>query len=177
MQEMEQTQAMLAKMTESQKRAIISQLESLGRVNCQFLTQTRGIPQITAKMIEKKWRKEKRKNVPIEVKKRQLQQDRKELSLTIHNDTSNSPTKHATLRLMIDRMLVEYDELLTSLDYANIAAACIQTKQYLRGIELAEKYLNLETPSINGLVERIQEIKQKENSSKVVEQYATKEER
>ena len=80
----------------------------------------------------------------------------------------------------IQKILYKYHELLTPEDYACMAYAYTRNGDYVRAIELAEEHLGLETPSLNGLKEKIQDVlgvgKEERTSeellsSKVVSQY------
>ena len=68
---------------------------------------------------------------------------------------------NATQRYRMDKLISEFSSFLTIEDYAFLAYGYAKERDYQRAIEIGEQHLGLETPSIFGLQQKINEVIQK----------------
>ena len=73
-------------------------------------------------------------------------------------------SKQATIVMdyNIQKMLDNYGSLLTQEHYALFAYGYVKVREYMKGIEIGEEYLELETSSLSALQKRIDEILERE---------------
>ncbi|MCI9038313.1 MAG: hypothetical protein HFJ29_00280 [Clostridia bacterium] len=75
--------------------------------------------------------------------------------------SANEGQVNATQRYRMDKLISEFSSFLTIEDYAFLAYGYAKERDYQRAIEIGEQHLGLETPSILGLQQKINEVIQK----------------
>lgn len=100
----------------------------------------------------------KRKAITNEKRKVDFKIKRIELHSMIKHLQQASNVTTSVLNLRINRMFTEYGDFLTEEDYALFAYGYMKVREYMKAINLGEKYLELEDSSLKGLEVKIDEV-------------------
>ncbi len=123
-------------------------------------------PTSEIKAIRDKRIRDKQRNITEERKKVNLKIEINELRNLLKNVEYASKNSQDVLFLKINKILTQYDTILSQTEYAFLAYSCMKIGKYLQAIHIGEMFLNLRDTSIEGIIGRIEEIQNSNEKKK-----------